>query len=111
MWRGDPDTGRGVHRLEQIFRQVAQRVVEHRDGLRGERKPRVRITDDRTDGHDLLYRRFGVQSPPKMLGTLGKTVVLLAACRIAFVKKTLMEMAQVVRVLCTNLKGFLVRFA
>jgi hypothetical protein len=46
-----------------------------------------------------------------MLGTLGKTVVLLAACRIAFVKKTLMEMAQVVRVLCTNLKGFLVRFA
>jgi hypothetical protein len=46
-----------------------------------------------------------------MLGTLGKTVVLLAACRIGFVKKTLMEMAQVVPVLCTNLKGFLVGFA
>jgi len=111
MWRGDSDPRRGVHRLEQVYRQVAQRVVKHGDGPRRERKPRVGVTDDRTDGHDLLYRRFGVQSPPKMLGTLGKTVVLLAACRIAFVKKTLMEMAQVVRVLCTNLKGFLVRFA
>ena len=46
-----------------------------------------------------------------MSGTVGKTVMLLVGCGIGFVKKTLMEMAQVVPVLCTNLKGFLVRFA
>ena len=49
--RGDPDAGRGVHRLEQVSGQVAQRAIKHGDGLRRERKPRVGITDNRTDGH------------------------------------------------------------
>ena len=51
--RGDPDPGRGVHRLEQVLRQVAQRAVEHGHGLRRKRKPGVGITDDGADGHDV----------------------------------------------------------
>ena len=53
MRRGDPDPGRGAHGLEQVARQLAQRVVEHGHGLRRQRQPRVGIADDRADGHDL----------------------------------------------------------
>ena len=53
MRRGDPDPGRGVHGVEQVLRQLAQRAVEDGHGLRRERKPRVGITDDGADGHDL----------------------------------------------------------
>jgi hypothetical protein len=54
MGCGDPDTGRGVHRVVQVPCKVAQRVVKHGHGLRRERKPRVGITDNGADGHDLL---------------------------------------------------------
>jgi hypothetical protein len=54
MRRGDPDTGRGVHRLEQVSREIAQRAVKYGDGLRRERKPGVGVADNRTDRHDLL---------------------------------------------------------
>jgi len=53
MRRGDPDAGSGVHGLEQVSGQVAERAVKRGHGLRRERKPRVGITDNRTDGHDL----------------------------------------------------------
>jgi hypothetical protein len=52
MRGGDPDTGRGMHRLQQIPRKLAQRGVKHGHGLRRERQPRVGITDDGADGHD-----------------------------------------------------------
>jgi hypothetical protein len=54
MWGGDSNTRRGVHRLEQIVGQIAQRVVKHGYGLCRERKARVGITDNWMDGHDLL---------------------------------------------------------
>lgn len=53
MRRGDPDTGCGVHGVEQVLRQIAQRTVECVHKLGHERKPRVGITNNRTDGHDL----------------------------------------------------------
>ena len=58
MRGGDPDTGRGVHRLQQVPRKLAQRAVKHGDGLRRQRKPRVGITDDGADGHDLAGCRY-----------------------------------------------------
>ena len=53
MRRGDPDPRRGVHGVKQVLRQVAQRAVKRGHGLRRERKPRVGITYDGADGHDL----------------------------------------------------------
>ena len=52
-----PMPGRGVHRLVQVSRQVAQRAVKHGHGLRRERKPNVGITDDGADRHGLFGRR------------------------------------------------------
>jgi NADPH:quinone reductase-like Zn-dependent oxidoreductase len=37
---GDADSGCGVHRLQQVAREFAQRAVEHDDGLRRERQAR-----------------------------------------------------------------------
>ena len=51
MRRGDPDPRRGVHGLQQVAGEFAQRAVKHGHGLRRERQPRVGITDDRADGH------------------------------------------------------------
>ena len=53
MRRGDPDAGRGMHGLEQVGRQLAQRVVKCGHGLRREREPGVGISDDGADGHVL----------------------------------------------------------
>ena len=52
MRSGDSNTRRGVHRLKQVVGQLAERPVKHGYGLCRERKARVGITDDRTDGHD-----------------------------------------------------------
>ena len=52
MRRGNPDAGRGVHGLEQVAGELAQRAVERGHGLRRQRKPGIGITDDRADGHD-----------------------------------------------------------
>ena len=54
MWCGDPDAGGGVHRVEQVGREIAQCAVERVHRLRRERKPRVGIADDGADGHDVL---------------------------------------------------------
>ena len=51
MRRGDPDAGRGVHGLQQVARQFAQRAVEHGHGLRREGQPGVGIAEDGADGH------------------------------------------------------------
>ena len=53
MRRGDPNPRRGVHGVEQVPRQLAQRAVKDGYRLRRERKPRVGIADDGADGHDL----------------------------------------------------------
>jgi len=53
MRRGDPDTGCGVHRLEQVACELAQRAVKHGDGLRRQRKARVGVSDNGADGHEL----------------------------------------------------------
>jgi hypothetical protein len=53
MRRGDPDTGRGVHRVEQVLAgRAARRQTRSRaaPGAQAE----VGITDNGADGHDLL---------------------------------------------------------
>jgi hypothetical protein len=52
MRRGDPDSGRGVHGLQQVAGEVAQRAVEHGHRLRRERKARIGVADNGADGHD-----------------------------------------------------------
>jgi hypothetical protein len=49
--RGDPDTGRGVHGLDQVAGEVAQRAVKHRHRLRREGQPRIGKADDGANGH------------------------------------------------------------
>ena len=71
MRRGDPDAWCGVHGLQQVSRQLAQRVIEHGHGLRRERKPWVGVTDNRANGHvrDCLMPVNGVRQRGHSLRT------------------------------------------
>ncbi len=61
---GDPDPRRGVHGLQQIISQFAQRAVEDGHGLRRQYQAWVGITDDRVDGHDRLICARCLNSNP-----------------------------------------------
>jgi hypothetical protein len=53
MRRGNPDAGRGAHRLDPVAGQVAQRAVKRSYGRRRQRKARVgRDADKRVDRRD-----------------------------------------------------------